>query len=516
MQNPRRVRCVALYLTFSVGGARGEPGSCFSRAMVDEKTRLLDVSAKMEHSNSAAMRARAGTFLIIFIGSIFFILDCGLPISSASGQASHSVSKKADASHMVSPPPPCCHSGSQEGRRATEAIRDGDLASQCILCPSSSSGAGSSSSTDIAHEPAAAAAPAFAVRPCRDGMYELLTSARGQLGPRPPQWPVPTETGLWYTSHYVSCPKTAARTGDCWWRTKKAGMNALKHPAGIECVRKEKAYREGETATESRHRNHKAHGVTPTEARHLNHEARGVTPNEARIQNYKAAGRTRADNEIAYSLKHGFPRASRGDGFGNLAHAFTMLQQQHIHNAMWPYELTGSTGTVEDLHVQLRSPIVHTLYDWMQPSPSALTSGSHSLQVLLRHMGQRGLFMVVDCEFVSPQRLRQRACRSRRKAGRVDGGIGGSIGGGVSISGGSATDGGMGGSVGGGGGGVRGAYPVGTVIGAMGATVGSGIVSGSGSIGSVGGIGGGSSDGDIGFYIAYNPNPRHRHNHHHR
>ena len=180
-------------------------------------------------------------------------------------------------------------------------------------------------------------------------------------------------------------------------------MNAAKHPAGIECVRKGRAYGEGETATEARNRRHEAHGVTPTEARHLNHEARGVTPTEARIQNYKAAGRTRADDEIAYTLKHGFPRASRGDGFGNLAHAFSMLQQQHIRNAMWPYELTGSTGTVEDLHIQLRSPIVHTLYDWMQPS--ALSSGSHSLQVLLRHMGQRGLFMVVDCEFVSPQRL---------------------------------------------------------------------------------------------------------------
>ena len=30
---------------------------------------------------------------------------------------------------------------------------------------------------------------------------------------------------------------------------------------------------------------------------------------------------------------------------------------------------------------------------------------SGALQVLLRHMGQRGLFMVMDCEFVSPQRL---------------------------------------------------------------------------------------------------------------
>eukprot|EP00966_Prymnesium_polylepis_P177321 4106799-Prymnesium_polylepis.2 len=37
--------------------------------------------------------------------------------------------------------------------------------------------------------------------------------------------------------------------------------------------------------------------------------------------------------------------------------------------------------------------------------PSALSSGSHSIQVLLRHMAQRGFFMVVDCEFVSPRRL---------------------------------------------------------------------------------------------------------------
>jgi len=90
--------------------------------------------------------------------------------------------------------------------------------------------------------------------------------------------------------------------------------------------------------------------------------------------------------------------------------------------------------------------------------------------------------------------LRQRACRARREAGRVDEGVGGSIGGGVSISGGSATDGGMNGSVGRGGGG-------GTVIGAMGATAGSRSGSGSGIIDSIDGIGGGDGDSDIGFYI---------------
>ena len=79
-------------------------------AYMDEGSPLLaEVSAKMEHSNSAKnMRARAGTFWIIFIGSIFFILDQGgLPISAASGQAWHSVSTS-----VVSPPPTCCHSGS--------------------------------------------------------------------------------------------------------------------------------------------------------------------------------------------------------------------------------------------------------------------------------------------------------------------------------------------------------------------------------------------------------------------
>ena len=100
---------------------------------MDEGAPLLAVSAKMEHSNSAKMRARAGTFLLIFIASIFFILDCGLPISSASGQSSHSVSTT-----VVSPPPPCCHSGSLNGRRASEASLT------CIQCPESRSGSSSS------------------------------------------------------------------------------------------------------------------------------------------------------------------------------------------------------------------------------------------------------------------------------------------------------------------------------------------------------------------------------------
>ena len=68
----------------------------------------------------------------------------------------------------------------------------------------------------------APAAPEYAVRPCRAGMYELLTVGKGQLGPRPPKWPVPTETGLFFTSHYASCPD-GKRGGDCWWRTNEEG-----------------------------------------------------------------------------------------------------------------------------------------------------------------------------------------------------------------------------------------------------------------------------------------------------
>ena len=157
------------------------------------------------------------------------------------------------------------------------------------------------------------------------------------------------------------------------------------------------------TATAQRHSQHAANGETPTSARNRQHAANGETPTSARIRQYAAVGGSRHADEVAYTERHGFPRASRGAGFGNLAHAFAMMQQQHIRNAMWPYELTGSTGTVEDIHIQLRRPIVHTLYDWMQPS--AVSSGSRSLQVLLRHTAQRGLFMVVDTEFVSVRRL---------------------------------------------------------------------------------------------------------------
>jgi len=221
------------------------------------------------------------------------------------------------------------------------------------------------------------------------------------------RWPAPTTppgSPTWYRDDcgndnaagpYRWKPENRPGKGQGEWRRDTGAINTAGKHANAEAL--------GMTVTQVRQAQHAANGETSTSARIRQHAANGETATSARNRQYAAVGGSRQADEVAYTERHGFPRASQGDGFGNLAHAFGMLQQQHIRNAKWPYELTGSTGTVEDIHIQLRRPIVHTLYAWMQPS--ALSSGSHSLQVLLRHMGQPGLFMVVDTEFVSPQRL---------------------------------------------------------------------------------------------------------------
>ena len=145
-------------------------------------------------------------------------------------------------------------------------------------------------------------------------------------------------------------------------------------------------------------------GEAKTAANNLRLAANGETSTEARIRQYKAAGRTRADDEVAYLHLHGYPRASRGDGFGNAAEAYMMFRQPHIAEWMWPYELTGSSGTVTDLQIELRRPIARALYDWMQPltTERATAPTSYSLEVLRRHLARGGLIMIVDCEFVKP------------------------------------------------------------------------------------------------------------------
>ena len=127
-----------------------------------------------------------------------------------------------------------------------------------------------------------------------------------------------------------------------------------------------------------------------------------MTPTEARIQRYKAAGRTRASDEVAYTIKHGFPRASRGDGYGNVAHAFAMMQQPHVAGAMWPWELTGSEGTVLPQHTELRVPIVDAVYNWMQPQRPTATPNGRSVEVLLSNQAKCGVYMLADTEFVQP------------------------------------------------------------------------------------------------------------------
>ena len=360
---------------------------------------LVEVSAKMEHSNSAKnMRARAGTFWIIFIGSIFFILDQGgLPISAASGQAWHSVSTS-----VVSPPPTCCHSGAQEGRRATEATGEGDLAIvvvECIPCPSSSSGAGSSSSNDIAHEPAAAAAQQqqyssgagassiptkYNVHPCKakDGFKKAkITEHSGHLGPKPPLWPVPLATGQWFTSSFEPC--STPQVGTCCWRGVKARNNpALRASQNA-------AYYEFGTA--------------------IGRESTALS--EERLER---KGMTRRDKEEARAKKHGIPvqemhreekkrfydnwRAKHpGEGRYSRSEAqdLAYLNLDHVRSMKWSSEFTGADGRTDEQHIITRDKIMKLFFDVYKPEGAR----GGGIQHLLDHQAQCGDYIIGDTEF---------------------------------------------------------------------------------------------------------------------
>ncbi len=146
--------------------------------MADEGTPLL-VVPELANDRARAGRAHAA-FFTIFVTICFFhfLLDGGLAFAEPGSGGSQS------GSTVVSPP--CCHSGSLAGRRATEA------SPACIPCPGSSSGAGSSIATAYSVWPA-----------CSDGTRVKLTVSGGKLGPYPPQWPIPTVSGLFYTSAFL-------------------------------------------------------------------------------------------------------------------------------------------------------------------------------------------------------------------------------------------------------------------------------------------------------------------------
>ena len=221
--------------------------------------------------------------IFVTIGFFHFLLDGGLAYAKPGSGGSQS------GDTVVSPP--CCHSGSLAGRRATEA------SPACIPCPGSSSGAGSSIAT------------AFSVYPaCSDGTRVKLTISGGKLGPYPPQWPIPTVSGLFYTSAFLPCtPQRHGKlrvkgTDDCWWRSQKAGSDPKKHAALYECDRTTNTHGilEGETAAEARQRSQRASGETAKEARLRTDQAAGfATSSEAR----KA-------REVAYANTHGHWRES--------------------------------------------------------------------------------------------------------------------------------------------------------------------------------------------------------------
>ena len=372
---------------------------------MDEGTSLLAVSAmKMEHSNAAKRRESAGTFLLVFIASIFFVLQFGQPISSAIGLASHRCSTS-----VVSPPPPCCHSGSQEGRRATEG--DGDLASQCIPCPSSSSGAGSSSSSSSAGSSSskAAASSLFAVNLCLDGQRLRITATKGFLGTQPPKWPIPSVSGLYFTTSYVACSASEHRAavkgvGDCWWRSVKAGSDPARSQAHYECDRSHRdlrGARDGETPSEARRRQYLESGETAAEAAARRHKANGETATEYGLRMDQARGfssstEARKAREVAYVAKHGHGYLGRGG-------LTAFLQLEHIAKIKWRWDFTGSPGTVSPQDMVLRNRVVDQLYELMKPAKPPNTANGQALRTLLSHQAVCGHYMIADTEFHRPQ-----------------------------------------------------------------------------------------------------------------
>ena len=338
---------------------------------MDEGTPLL---ALQEGSKSAGKRARAGAYLIIFVAGlcVFHLgLDCGLPSIGAS----------------VVPPPPCCLSGStQEGRRATEAIQDGLHASTCVPCPRLSSGAGSSSTMAPASSiTSLGRSPLYAVHPCPVGPHITLTASKGQLGRGPPKWPIPTITGLIYTSSFVACSKSdiKARVGehDCWWRSSKAGSNPVRHPASYHCDRAKRARDKRVGAHSKRH----GEGETLAEADHR----RAIANGHASEADYKKA------RERAFTEKHGAPRESRGMKRARLR---AMLQLEHVRSIAWSGEYTGADGRVDTLHSSARDEIMAQFFGLYKPA-NAVGGIKH----LAEHQAHCGDYIIADTEFFSPR-----------------------------------------------------------------------------------------------------------------
>ena len=338
--------------------------------MADEGTPLLAVR-EVAIERARAGRARAACMAIfVTIGFFHFLLDGGLAYAKPGSGGSQS------GDTVVSPP--CCHSGSLAGRRATEA------SPACIPCPGSSSGAGSSIAT------------AFSVYPaCSDGTRVKLAISGGKLGPYPPQWPIPTVSGLFYTSAFLPCtPQRHGKlrvkgTDDCWWRSQKAGSDPKKHAALYECDRTTNTHGilEGETAAEARQRSQRASGETAKEARLRTDQAAGfATSSEAR----KA-------REVAYAKTHGHWRDPLRTMVSKDGVPF--LQMEHLSKIKWQYDFTGSDGTVSPQDMALRNRVVDQLYELMKPTNPPDSPNGHALRSLLSHQAVCGHYMVADTEF---------------------------------------------------------------------------------------------------------------------
>ena len=256
---------------------------------------------------------------------------------------------------------------------------------QVMACGSSSGGS------------AGAGPNLYKVQPCPEGQKKTLSSAQtDNVGPNPPQWPVPTETGNWFTTRFVSCPKPPpgqAGAGDCWWRTRKEGSDASKSPAAYICDRKPRATKStthgtlpGETATQARHRQHRARGETP----HMADERRAIE----RGLSYSDYVAQRRQSEEAWRKSHGLGRRPSREGWGNLAEAHARMQEEPIASAMWDGDFTGADGHVDEADSAARDEIMADFFSWFRPTPA--TGG---IKHLITHQAKCGYYIVGDTEF---------------------------------------------------------------------------------------------------------------------
>ena len=269
---------------------------------------------------------------------------------------------------------------SAPGRRASEQDNLGNC--QRLTCSSSSGASSAGSSAGVMYDQ----------HPCNDGDDYTLTESKGQIGPRPPKWPMPAESGKWFTSLFQQCTQFEGRKGDCWWRSRSA-VPSQRKKATYECTRERRI--------------RKKTGAAKTAYNHAALEAAGETQRTAAIRQAAVHGKTpgelRRAREEAYLEKYGFDRRPTRDGYGNIAAAHEMLKLDHVASMAWQGEYTGAGGTDSPADSNRREA---------PPHPRATTPQRHNATTPQRHNATTGETASWRASFACTTRSSREGARS--------------------------------------------------------------------------------------------------------